>query len=130
MGMKEPPGSLRLYLILVGGLVTGYAIYNIVTYGAYILVLGLNVVSMAFGIAMLVGGALTTKLLRTAPVALYIIVWGNVGWRVILTAIVLIAGAATSRTYIDLAISLGIAGYLTFNIKRLSQEADPRRATG
>ncbi len=121
--MRETPGSLRVYFILVGCLTVGPAALDIANFGSIVWLMALNALSIALGVGMLVGGAMVPRLLRTMPAVLHAIVWCTFCWRLVLVAILHVAtGPLAMRTYLSLVVALAIAAYLSFNIKRLSQD--------
>ncbi len=121
--MRETAGSLRAYFRSVGAFVAGYAIWTIVDLGPGPLVLVFQGVSLLLGLALLITGVMAPKLVRTAPLVLFVALWVNFGWRTILTLFEVVAGLAKTMTYVDAVIALAIALYLSLNIRRLSKAA-------
>jgi len=120
MAMKETPNSLRAYFILIGLLAIGGAVLNIVNYGTGLLLLVINVVSIALGLGLIGVGAMTPKLLQSAPPVLHVTVWINVAWHLIMYGLVLAGGSAETQNHIQALVALAIAIYLSVNIRRLS----------
>ena len=117
--MRETPNSLRAYFILGGALLALGSITEIVQAGTPI-VLALNGLNVILAVALVVVGAMAPKLIDEAPVALYVAVWANYVWFVLLDLLALAGGAATTGLPIQVLVGLGIAVYLTVNVRRLS----------
>jgi hypothetical protein len=121
MAMRETPGSLRAYFILVGLLVTLSAGANLLTPGVDMITMALSVMNVGLGVGLVVVGALAVKLLQSAPLVLHLAVWANYGWFLLLYGLTLIAGAATSGLHFQALIGAAVAAYLSVNVARLSK---------
>ena len=121
MAMRETPGSLRAYFIIVGLLVTVSAGGHLLTPGVDVITMALSVLNVALGVGMVVVGALAVKLLQTAPVVLHLAVWANYGWFLLLYGLTLIAGLGSTGLHLQALAGAAIAIYLSVNVARLSK---------
>jgi hypothetical protein len=128
MGMRETPGSMRAYFILVGLLATGANAWSLP--GATGALYTSAVAGLIVGLIYLVIGFRLEKSLAAGAQGTLLLLKINVGLLLVAVVFLVLQPGFHPNQLWTPVLSLAITGYLYFNLRRLAAEtkvAQPRK---